>query len=151
MKTEHERARSFAYRLLALRRRTRRELEMRLEQKGFSKEVTRSVLGSLEKYGYINDKAFARLWVEQKLAKRGLPGLRRELMEKGVDIEIINEILAELDPEAEYSAALELAKKKSALDGGVCPFPRLAGFLQRRGFSYEVIARVCRILGDRQG
>jgi|GEM_PF-5552449 len=67
---------------------------------------------SLEDYGYINDETFALLWVEQRLAKRGLPGLKRELLKKGVDTWVISEIMAELDPEVEFGAALEMAKKR---------------------------------------
>lgn len=148
MKTELDKARSFAFRALSFRRRTRHELELRLEQKGFSTEVSRRVLDLMVNYGYIDDKSFARLWVEQRLAKRGLPGLKRELLDKGVEPGIINGILAEFDPEAEYGAAMELAKKKAGLCGDACSFPRLAGFLQRRGFSCEVIGRVCRTLSE---
>lgn len=148
MKTEFDKAMSFAYRVLAFRQRTRHELELRLEQKGFAMEISLRVLDLMVRYGYIDDKAFARLWVEQRLLKRGLPGLKRELLGKGVEPDTIDEILSEFGQDVEYGAALELAKKRVGLRGGVCPFPRLAGFLERRGFSYEVIGRVCRTLSD---
>lgn len=151
MKSEFDKARSFAYRVLAFRRRTRRELELRLEQKGFSAEISRRVLELMVTYGYIDDKAFANLWVEQRLSKRGLPGLRRELLEKGVQPDIIDETLFGFGGDVEFSAAMELAKKKVGIRGGVCLFPRLVGFLERRGFSYEVIGKVCRTLRDIEG
>lgn len=124
-------------------------MELRLEQKGFSRDIAGQVLDPLVNYGYINDKAFARFWVEQRLAKRGFRGLKEELREKGVDTFIIDEILTEFGREAEYSAALKLAKKKVELSGGACPFLRLAGYLERRGFSYDVIGKVCRLLSDK--
>jgi len=151
VKTEFDKARSFAYRVLAFRRRTRRELELRLEQKGFSMEVSRRVLELMVTYGYIDDKAFAHLWVEQRLSKRGLPGLRRELFEKGVQPDIIDETLFEFGGDVEFGAAMELAKKKVGIRGGVFLFPRLVRFLERRGFSYEVIGKVCRTLRDKEG
>lgn len=149
MKDEFEQARAFVYRMLASRRHTRHELELRLERKGFSSEVSRRVLELMTGYGYIDDRAFARLWVEQRKVKRGLPGLRQELLKKGVDREDIDEILTECGPDMEWEAALALAERKIALCGGVCPLPRLAGFLQRRGFSNEVVGRVCRTFNNK--
>jgi len=151
VKTEFDQARSFAYRVLAFRRRTRRELELRLEQKGFSMEISRRVLELMVTYSYIDDKAFARLWVEQRLSKRGLPGLRRELLGKGVQPDIIDETLSEFGEDVEYGAAMELAKKRVGIRGGVCLIPRLASYLERRGFSYEAIGKVCRTLRDKEG
>lgn len=148
MKSETNQAMATACRLLTARRRTRRELATHLERKRFSTETICHVLKTLEQYGYIDDKTFTRLWVEQRLTKRGLIGLKSELIAKGVDPNTINEIMAELSPDAEYNAAMALALKKVRSSGGNCPFPRMAGFLQRRGFSFEVIGSICRTLTD---
>jgi len=145
---ETKQAMTLACKLLTARRRTRRELELHLGRKGFSLEVTSLVLEKLEHYGYLDDKTFARLWVEQRLAKRGLARLKSELKAKGVEPELISEIIAELDPDAEYNAAMALVLKKLQKAAGHYPLPRMAGFLQRRGFSYEIIGRVCRTLTD---
>lgn len=137
-----------ACKLLTARRRTRRELEIHLERKRFSSEVISLVLERLEQYGYLDDKTFARIWVEQRLAKRGLAKLKSELKAKGVEPELVSEIMTELEPDAEYDAAMALALKKVQISGGHYPFPRMAGFLQRRGFSYEIIGRICRTLTE---
>ena len=151
MKTEFERARNLAYRLISYRRRTRYELEQRLEQKGFSKEITCQVLTLLVNYGYINDKDYASSWVAQRLAKRGFRVIKRELLEKGIEVVIIDETLNEIGQAAEYAAAMKLAVKKAESSGGICSFIRLAGFLERRGFSYDVIGQVCRNISDKAG
>lgn len=151
MKTELERARDLAYRLISYRRRTKYELEQRLAQKGFSKEITRQVLTLLVNYGYINDKDYAGIWVAQRLAKRGFRVIKRELLEKGVEIVIIDETLNEIGQEAEFAAAMKLAVKKTESSGGICSFMRLAGYLERRGFSYDVIGQVCRNISDKAG
>lgn len=142
MKAEIEKASSFAYRVLASRPRTRLELELCLEKKGFSAEASRQVLEQMAHYGYIDDGAFARLWVEQRKAKRGLGGLERELLAKGVSRTVIREVLAEMDPEEEYRAARDLIAKKVRKSAST--LSRVAGLLERRGFSYEVIGRICR-------
>ena len=77
------------------------------------------------------------------------PGqIKNELKAKGVEPELISEIIAEVEPEAEYNAAMALVLKKLQKAAGPYPLPRMAGFLQRRGFSYETISRVCRTLKD---
>ncbi|OPY58206.1 MAG: Regulatory protein RecX [Pelotomaculum sp. PtaU1.Bin035] len=148
MKTEFEKAWLFACRVLTFRRRTRHELEKRLGQKGFSAGVAGHVLDMLAEYGYIDDNIFACRWVEQRLGKKGIRGLKRELMEKGIRGEIVNEALGGLECDAEYGAALELIKKKLARRDEAYSLSRLAGLLNRRGFSSEVIGRVCRTMRD---
>ena len=127
------------------------ELQRRLEQKGYSQEVAEITINNLKRLGYIEDRAFARYWVKVRFGKKGCFALRQELLGKGVDAEIINEILAELDPEAEHNCALNMAKKKIKYCSGGCSYSRLAGFLGRRGFSSEVIYKVCQALHRREG
>ncbi|MDD3654187.1 MAG: regulatory protein RecX [Desulfotomaculaceae bacterium] len=148
MDTEFEKARSYAYRLLAFRQRTRKELGLRLRQKGFAPELTGQVLDLLAEYGYIDDRVFACNWVEQRLGKRGLKGLKHELLERGISAKTISEVLAELGSDAEYNAALELAKKTLQRGDRVFSCTRLAGALSRRGYSSEVINQVCRAARD---
>lgn len=146
MNSETDRARLFAYKLMSYRPRSESELQRRLEQKGFSTEIINVVIKHLVRLGYIDDKAFACFWVASRKGSKGCYGLRRELLDKGIDLDVINGSLAEYRPEDEYNLALKMARKKNALCGP-CPYPRLAGFLKRRGFSYDVINRVCLDLG----
>ena len=150
MRSEIDRARLFAYKLLNYRPRAERELKQRLEQKGYSQEVAEITINNLKRLGYIEDRAFARYWVKVRFGKKGCFALRQELLVKGIDVVIINEILAEIDPEAEYNCALNIAKKKIKYSSGGCPYSRLAGFLGRRGFSCEIIYKVCQALNCRE-
>ena len=75
---------------------------------------------------------------------RGRRRLKDELRQKGVDREVVEQALeeAELD---EYPAALELARKRLPSLRGDEPLAqrrRLAGFLQRRGYGWDVVGRV---------
>ena len=151
MNTELECARNLAYRMITYRRRTKHEIEQGLEKKGFSKEITCQVLTLLDNYGYINDKDYAGIWVAQRLAKRGFRVIKQELLEKGIEVLIIEETLNEIGQEAEFAAAMKLAVKKTESSGGICSFMRLAGYLERRGFSYDVIGQVCRNISDKAG
>ena len=150
MSSETDRARLFAYKLLNYRPRAERELEQRLKQKGFPQEVAEITINNLKRLGYIEDRAFARYWVKVRFGKKGCFALRQELLGKGIDTVIINEILAELEPEAEYKCALNIAKKKINYSNGGCSYSRLAAFLGRKGFSCEVIYKVCQTLNCRE-
>jgi regulatory protein len=146
--SEIDKAISFACRVLAYRRLTSRELAEKLEGNGFSREVAVRVIDTMSRYGYIDDKAYARLWIEQRLKKKGFPRLKHELLQKGIDACIIEEIIAEAGPDAEFKAAFHLALKKLQQSGGSCNYPRLARFLQYRGYSYESISKVGRTIAD---
>jgi regulatory protein len=149
MKTEINRALSFACKLLAKHRRTRRELELRLKQRGFSDEISHQVIEMVNNYGYIDDQAYSRFWVKNRMVKKGFVLLKQELLNKGVAINIIEDVLAEYGQEAEYRAALRLVEKKMGLSGNNCSVSRLAFFLKYRGFSSEVIGKICREFSDR--
>jgi len=150
---EVERAREICLRLLGYRARSRRELAERLERKGFAPEVIRAAVGRLETAGLVDDDAFARSWVQERLANspRGSLGMRWELRRKGVDEEIIQRALAvEMSAERELEAAVRIAAKYVPRRGEDerARFRRLAGALRRRGFTFEVIeAAVARSRG----
>ncbi|OPZ75480.1 MAG: Regulatory protein RecX [Firmicutes bacterium ADurb.Bin456] len=137
-----------ACRFLTARRRSRKELECYLRRKNYSEDATFLVLEKLEQYGYLDDRTFTRFWVEQRLPKKGFTGLKYELKAKGVEPELIFEIMEELGPDAEYKAALALALKKIKNSGYSCHFTKMARFLQGRGFSSEVIDKICRNLKE---
>ena len=140
-------AKSAAFRLLAARRRTAAEVAARLRQKGFADVEVEETVRFLESYGMVDDRAYARDWVSERREKNGAARLRRELLAKGIHFEIVELALAGTDDESEYRAALNLAEKRLAGHGGICPLPRLARFLKSRGFSGAVIGRVCRTIG----
>jgi regulatory protein len=63
----HERALG----LLAVRQRSRRELERRLAQAGFEPDAVADELERLEQVGLLDDEAFARAVVESRMGFRG--------------------------------------------------------------------------------
>ncbi len=130
----HERA----LRLLSVRPRSRRELEIRLLRAGFETEEVAVELERLEAVGLIDDAAFARSVVQHEVVVRraGRRAVVASLGAKGVDRGIIDEALGELPP-GEEARALELARSRAARMATSPPdkaFRRLVGFLVRRGY-----------------
>lgn len=136
-----------ALRLLNERLRSTAEVRERLMRRGYEEEQVERVLSRLTELGLLDDRAFARAWVENRQAfrPRGRPALAAELRKKGLSPEVIAEALASSSPEEEAAQALELARRRApALRGLDRPafLRRLQSFLARRGFSAEVVRRV---------
>jgi regulatory protein len=134
----HERA----LRLLAVRPRARRELEVRLLRAGFQQDEVREELERLEAVGLVDDEAFARQVVEHELTVRrsGRRAVSGRLAGKGVARGTIERALEDLGaggPGDEEARALELARSRvsrlGALDASAA-YRRLVPFLQRRGY-----------------
>lgn len=151
---EIARATNAALVFLGYRARSEREVRDRLSQKGYPPETVAAVIERLNGWGYLNDADFARFWTENRVQHkpRGRRLLEQELRFKGVAPEVVRETLdeAELDEE---TAALELARDRLRRDASSSLEPevqrrRLAGFLARRGYDYDVVRRVMKRLFD---
>jgi len=141
-KDVHERALG----LLAVRQRSRRELERRLLQAGFEPEKVADELERLERVGLLDDEAFARAVVESRMGYRGESRrvVAGKLAQAGVAGDVATEAL-DGAPEAEEDRAQRLADAKAPRLGGLEPqvaFQRLYGFLARRGYGPEIARRV---------
>jgi regulatory protein len=133
-----------ALRFLAARPRSIVEIRRRLAQKDIEEAVVDEVIERLTALNYVDDLEFARFWVRnrEEFNPRGTMALRYELRQKGLADSIIDEALAELDPnDSAYRAA---QKKLRSLRGKEPEEQRnkLGAFLSRRGFSFEVARSV---------
>ena len=138
------------YRLLAIRPRSRKELTDRLRRRGIAPDIVAATIADLERGGLVDDHRFADAWVRSRIALQpsGRVRLRYELMRKGVAREVIDRTLHETLSEAdEGTLARDVARARLRRYYGLSrevAARRLAGVLQRRGFSTAVIARVLR-------
>lgn len=147
-------ARTVVLRKLTAQDRTRAELADALRNKDVPEAVSDRVLDRMEEVGLVDDARFAESWVRSRQQRRGMSAmaLRRELNSKGVDPELTDAALTQVDPDDEYTAALALAEKKFRPMADLSPDVakrRLAGALARRGFSSGLVWRVVReVLGE---
>lgn len=144
------RARRDLERLLRYRPRSRREAEQRLTQKGYRPETLAQVLTEAQERGWLNDEAFAKLWITDRLLTRpkSARALRLELLAKGISAEIIAGALADAGLD-EGALVRELAEQRWAQYAGLEPLARehkLAAFLMRRGFAPTLIRATLRRL-----
>jgi regulatory protein len=143
-KDVHERALG----LLAVRQRSRGELERRLVQAGFEPEEVDGELDRLERVGLIDDEAFARAVVESRMGSRGesrrvvLMQLSRAGVPTDVAIDAVDDAIED-DEERARRVAEAKAPRLSGLEPQVA-FQRLYGFLARRGYAPDVARSAAR-------
>jgi regulatory protein len=139
---EQEVAYQRALRFLSYRQRSSVEITQQLRKAGISALISQATLMRLEKNGLINDSHFAESWVENRneFRPRSHRMLAVELRQKGIEPEIIAEVLEATIPDEElaYLAAQKQKRKTENLEWE--SFRRkLSSHLARRGFSYGTI------------
>ena len=143
-------ARAAADRLLKFRPRSEHELRVRLRQKGFDAPAIEAVVQSLARHDLLNDQKFSQYYATGRLLSRpvGLRALREELRRKGVSAETAAEAVTKAAVGYdELAAARALALRRRAQWRDLpreAVQRRLAGLLQRRGFSGDIVYKVLR-------
>jgi regulatory protein len=143
-KSCHERALG----LLAVRPRSRRELERRLLVAGFPSDEVRDVLMRLERVGLVDDEAFARQYAEHRFGtrKEGSRAVVNGLRAAGI-APTLAVAVADEAPEEEEERATALAVARASRLRGLPPpkaFSRLSSLLMRRGYGPEIARAAAR-------
>ena len=144
-------AKSQALKHLSYRYRSKRELIQYLEKKEHAPSVIQKTIQYLVSLNYINDQRFAMEWGRSRIENKkfGKERVRQELFTKGIASNIIEIALDTLyDANPEKDLALACASKKLASLHGLEPEKktrRLAHYLQRRGFSADIIYETLKI------
>lgn len=136
---------------LSFRPRSREEVRRYLQRKETPPYVIDAALERLDRLNFVNDRAFVEFWVEnrEKFKPRGARALKNELRLKGVERDIVDELV---DKDGDEELALRAARKKAA---SLAHTPgmdyatfrnRLSAFLQRRGFGYEAVKHTVKAL-----
>lgn len=143
-----------ALKLLGFRQRSEKEVARYLYQKiarensvkfNEAKEspIAKGILLKLKKYGLINDEEFAKWWVSARSKQKGRIIIRAELIQKGIDRELIEETLSNLKDEASVAIKALERKIKSWLKLDKYEFKKkVYSYLIGRGFSSDIISDV---------
>ena len=117
---------------------SQKQMTHKLYDKNYSKRVVDYVIEKCKGYGYIDDEKYAQSYVFQNRKLKGKLKLKQELMLKGIDQKIIDEVLQDYDEE---DGCLVLARKKALNKDLDDPkvYAQLVRFLQYRGYDWEQI------------
>ncbi len=143
------------YRIFSIRQRSEKEVrdyfrtknhESRIKEKEQISQLTiDAVIEVLKKKGLLNDLEFAKAWTEarRKSKQKGIKAIKAELFQKGIDKEIIEEVIRQ---QVTGNSEGELARQ--ALEKKIKHWKNLPNlefkekafsFLMRKGFEYEVV------------
>jgi regulatory protein len=144
-KSCHERALG----LLAVRPRSRRELERRLLGARFEPEEVQDVLVRLERVGLVDDEAFARQYAEHRFGSRkeGSRAVAQGLRAAGIAPALAEAVSHEAPGDDDEERAADLARSRVSRLAGVAPekaFARLSSLLMRRGYGPEMARSAAR-------
>jgi regulatory protein len=143
-----QRAEAYAQRLIRYSPRSENELNRRLKEKGYTEEIIDSIINSFKNQGLIDDERFARLWARMRSqqAPRSSVFIKRELLLKGVDKDIVNRALDNAKKDFNDEAiARELFQKRLRLLKNIPKHKarqRLYSYLKRRGFPDQIIFKL---------
>lgn len=149
----YQKLKDYALKLLSFRPRSQKELSGRLMQYSIKKSIPRIVIDKvtteLSEQNLINDEEFASWWVEQRhlFRPKGRRVIELELLQKGIDKEIISKVLSadKNSKENEFQNALKLASKKHSIYKNYSVREmkvKIGNYLLRRGFTWETVDRV---------
>ncbi len=144
------------YRIFNIRQRSEKEVKDYFRIKNYESRIKGEeqtselaielVIKKLKQKNLLNDKEFAKAWVESRKKKKGSRVLKQELFQKGIDKEIIEEVISsQLSVVREEQVAQQLLDKKMKVWKNLprIEFKKKAiDFLLRRGFEYEVVKSI---------
>jgi regulatory protein len=146
-----QRAVDRALNFLSYRPRSREEVRRYLRRKETPPEIIETALARLDRLDFVNDRTFAGFWIESRehFSPRGARALKNELRMKGVERDVVDELV---NDEQDEERALRAGRKKAitlvkASNIDYATFRnRLGSFLQRRGFDYQIVTKTVREL-----
>lgn len=145
---EKKKAKDRALKFLSYRDRSEKEIRKKLKDVGFDENIIEWVIGELKRIKLLDDKRFAQSYAQTQMITRpmGEYYLRRELKQKGLDTELIEQTVEKVYEEKDqFSVAMELAvqrKKRYKNIDEMKAKKRVSEFLLRRGFGWDVVSEV---------
>lgn len=135
-----ERGREIALRQLNFSARSSQQLREAMLAREVPAGAAEEVVDRLTRVGLIDDAEYAAMLVRTRQAERGLArrALKVELERKGIDADIAEQALEQVDADDEAEAARVLVRKRVSSMRGVEPKKRrnrLYGTLARKGYS----------------
>ena len=133
-----------AMRMLAVRARSRREIEAALRTLGVVDAVRKGIVEALEGAGLIDDARFAREFVSVRKDVRrvGPHRLRADMHKLGLHRAVVDKALASYGTEEQELLARALVERTVGAVVDERALRRVVALLKRKGYDYAVVNRV---------
>ena len=125
--------------------RCKKEIFTKLDSYELSESDKSFVVDFLQDEGYINDERYCRSYVKSKLSlkKWGVNKIKLSLIAKGVDRDIIDEVVSEIDQDSYKEELVNLLKNKKINETD--PYKKKAKLIRYavgKGYSYSLVMEV---------
>ena len=149
-----KRVKARALYILKASQKTERQLLDKLIEGGYSLRYAAIGVEYAKSFGYIDDLRYTQFFVENSCRGRSRRDIEQRLMRRGIDKEIIRQVLEESLPENEDEAIWAALRKKAVNADNVGELDwehknKLYAYLRRKGFSAHGIGRILQC--DRYG
>jgi regulatory protein len=140
---------------------TRFEMLQRLEMKGFSSEEVEGTLKRLVEWGYLNDREYALSYSRTKQVSYSKKRIEVELKRRGIEEELIEEVLEEtyrpiqelalcrqqaqklwLDESRRWESSYQFKKSYAKIPRTIFLRQRVGQKLLQKGYSLEIITNI---------
>lgn len=141
-KTMIPRARKKALEILSRVDCSEADLRKKLYLKNYQVEVIENAISYVKKFNYLNDARYAENFINYKSNSKSLRQIRMELFSKGIDSDIIEQIITDdrTDEEALHNLIKKKIKNLKEID--LDKKRKLYSYLYRKGFDTELISHV---------
>lgn len=138
-----KRARGRVLHLLKSSDKTEQELRRKLKEGFYPQEAIESAISFLKRNHFIDDRNYADRYVEFHSEHKSRKQIQYELKKKGIDQELIREVLEDRPIDEEEQIRSYIRKKRLRPDEmSRAERQKVMAALGRKGFSYEAVSRI---------
>lgn len=139
-------AREYAFGYAARGIKSEKQFRDKMREKRYLPTSVDAAIDALKHYGYIDDAEYARMYASELSMKYGPWVIRRKLRERGIEEEVIAEVLEDTDTEEALQMLLAAALRKYSREEPNKRRDKIARYLASRGFSFDAINDALRAL-----
>lgn len=146
---EDEIAKAFnkALNFLSFQMRSEHEVKTKLLQAGHGEAVVQEAIHKLTNLGFLNDESYSKALLEtrKRTTKKGPAAIRQDFMQKGIDKNLQQQVLATYGQEEQLKLAMELAEKAIRSNASKTPTQvkqKIQDVLLRKGYSYTIVKEI---------
>lgn len=136
---------NYALKVIERGMKSKKEINDKLKLKEYSDTDIDRIISFLSEYGYADDDMYAKYYIESYKNAKSKQFIKHSLINKGIDPDIIEKYLVDIEDETERNKVRTLAVKKlNSLKGKDKREIRkkIGDMLIRRGYEYNLIKEV---------
>ncbi|KEI07408.1 recombination regulator RecX [Clostridium botulinum] len=138
---------NYALKLLEKGYKSEKEIYDKLISKEYNEKSIAKIMSFLREYEFVDDKRYCKLFVNERLYSYGRNKIKYLLMKKGINNEIIEYTINNIDENIEKEGAVKLAEKKynsliTSEKNYKKLYKKIGDYLLNRGYNYDIVSGI---------